>query len=527
MDFKEISIPHAFHGITQDNFDVHAEHIDFHWQRTGSFFLHNTWPLFKVCFESTGVVNKAWVEFASKTDEPAAMYHQDYGNIGFIGKAGRAHFVYESNSETFCNVNLELPACTADGYARIQISGNSCTGNFPNHYKGISGTKDLENFTGPEAIHFAKPGTYVVKQDIGNSESRLFAVVPPYELPDTECVWPGDADNNGVVNQYDLLYLGLGMGTTGELRPDSILKWQGNESADWPLATPTRQINFKNMDANGDGVIAPGDTLPIALHWGNAINPWKSNYFALPGPADSIHTHWNIGLPGGDTLQAGIQVEIPVVLGTPTVPVSGVLGLTFSISIDTSLLAAVPRFVASDSWLGDPSSDLIYLQKYFPGQNRTDIALTRTNGTTGGGFGEIGKMLFTLKQLPPDSLLPLKIFTSNGLILTPDETLIALPARRFDFVAGNPASSALVDLQVQGISISPNPAGESLWIQSAAEPLTKVEIYTSAGQLLHMEEYDFWEKDVQIAVGHFPVSVLWARIFTQNGFTVKKFVKAR
>lgn len=527
MDFKELSIPHAFHGITQDNFAVHPDHIDFYWQKTGSFFLHNTWPLFKVCFESTGIVSKAWVEFASKTDEPAAMHHQDYGNIGFIGKAGRAHFAYESNNETFCNVNFELPACTADGYARIRISGSSCTGNFPNHYKGISGTKDLESFTGPEAIHFAKPGTYVVKQDISSSESRLFAVVPPYDLPDTECVWPGDADNNGAVNQYDLLYLGLGIGTAGVMRPDSAQDWQGNESTDWSLETPARKTNFKNMDANGDGVISPGDTLPIALHWGKAINPWKSDYFALPGPVDSIHGQWSIDLPAQDTLLTGIQVEIPVTMGTPDAPLAGVSGLTFSISIDTSWLADAPRFVASGSWLGDPSSDLIYLQKYFPGQNRTDIALTRTNGTTGGGFGEIGKMLFSLRQLPPDSLLPLTLFTSNGVVLTADETLIALSPRRSDFVVGNPVSSTLEEPALRGIWIVPNPARDYLLIRSPAEPTTRIEIYSATGQLLKTGENLAGTPEWRIGIEDLPPTTCFARIFTQNGFTVKKFVKAR
>lgn len=527
MDFKELSIPYAFQDIAQDNFVVYNDHIDFHWQKSGTYSLQNTWALFKVCFESYGFSDNVWVEFASKTDEPANMHHQTYGDLGFIGKANRVYFEYSSNFQSFCDVNLSLPDCAADGYARIQLSGNSCSGPHPNNYQGITGKKNLENFTGGETMLFAEPGTYWVQQNPGPSESRLFAVVPPYDLPETECVWPGDADNNSVVNQYDLLYLGFGMGTSGTARSDTTPTWRGSESADWQMKTPLRQINFKNMDSDGDGAISAGDTLPIALNWGKVINLWKADYFALPGPVDSVNAQWSIGLPGADTLTTGIEVAIPVVVGTPETPVSDVLGLAFSISIDSSWLVTAPRFVSSNSWLGD-ATNLVYLQKYFPGQHRMDIALTRTNGTTGGGFGEIGKMLFALRQRPPGSLLPLTLFTSNGLVLTADETLIALNPGRSDFMVSNPVSTGLVaDLPSQGISILPNPAREYLLIRSSAEPATRIEIYTAAGQFLKAMENTAGKTEWQIGIGDLPPTACFARVFTQNGIVVKKFVKAR
>lgn len=75
-------------------------------------------------------------------------------------------------------------------------------------------------------------------------------------------VWPGDTNNDKIVNQVDVLPIGLNWGKTGPARPNASMAWQGQS------ATPWNPINVTYADANGDGAVNQIDVLPIGLNWG-------------------------------------------------------------------------------------------------------------------------------------------------------------------------------------------------------------------------------------------------------------------
>ena len=78
----------------------------------------------------------------------------------------------------------------------------------------------------------------------------------------TRTVWPGDTNNDRIVNPVDILPLGLYWGATGPIRPNASMQFIGQPCPSWaqPLAT--------YADANGDGKIDQVDVVPIGLHWG-------------------------------------------------------------------------------------------------------------------------------------------------------------------------------------------------------------------------------------------------------------------
>ena len=59
-------------------------------------------------------------------------------------------------------------------------------------------------------------------------------------------VWPGDTNNDGIVNQVDVLPLGLFWASTGPARSDASMTWIGQPASPW---TPE---NSTYADANGD-----------------------------------------------------------------------------------------------------------------------------------------------------------------------------------------------------------------------------------------------------------------------------------
>lgn len=86
-------------------------------------------------------------------------------------------------------------------------------------------------------------------------------------------IWPGDADNNGMVDNTDILALGLGYGQTGPQRNNSTIFWNAQYCDQWNDSLPTG-VNLKFTDCNGDGVIEVNDTLAISENY-NLTHPLK------------------------------------------------------------------------------------------------------------------------------------------------------------------------------------------------------------------------------------------------------------
>lgn len=508
-------------GITPDNFTASGNRLDFSWKKSSFYHLLNGSEMFRVCFKKSNS-SWEWVEFVSGPETPEVV-HKTQGHLGFVGRSGRVYFEYDPEQETACDVILLPGDCRNDGYARIQLGG--CSG-FPNDHKGLLIDYKYEDFTDPERLLFAEPGEYWWRQIKYYNESRFYAYIPPYDLPASECAWPGDADNNGVVNHFDLLYLGLGMGAQGLARPDAPLNWEGAESEAWPANTPVRSVNFKNMDTDGNGTIESADTAMIDRYWGQCINPYRSDPYAFPDTLtafdDQIFLHLS-----ADTLPSGTSVEIPVILGTADEPASDILGLAFGLSYDPAWVDSEVRFEAAPSWLGDPGNDLLFLQQDFPGQHRLDVALTRTNSTGAGGFGEIGRLVLTFRQLPPDSLLPAVFFVSNALVVSPDEQLLRLKTRRSEMAVAGPKSAGLGGLLPETVRITPNPAGRNLRIESPRSALRRAEICSLDGQLLQAWSFEGEQTQALISVDRLPTMPVLVRIFTENGLILKKLVIAR
>ena len=76
-------------------------------------------------------------------------------------------------------------------------------------------------------------------------------------------VWPGDTNNNGYVDQADVLPIGLGWNSNGPVRTEASSTWIGQMTMPWHRRSATY------ADANGDGVINQDDMSSITTNWHN------------------------------------------------------------------------------------------------------------------------------------------------------------------------------------------------------------------------------------------------------------------
>lgn len=76
-------------------------------------------------------------------------------------------------------------------------------------------------------------------------------------------VYPGDTDNNGVVNALDILPIGVYFMTSGASRTAVTFAWGAYRAVLWSTAEATY------ADANGDGVVNEMDIIGIGVNWHN------------------------------------------------------------------------------------------------------------------------------------------------------------------------------------------------------------------------------------------------------------------
>lgn len=292
-------------------------------------------------------------------------------------------------------------------------------------------------------------------------------------------VWPGDTDSSGLVDQYDLLNIGLGYGTTGPIRPDASLEWLGQPAPLWGISTPASGIDYRHIDADGNGAIDTGDTLAISQNWGLAWEDGNGRPGAGPSPTTAGGPPFYLH---PDTLIEGATMQLPLILGTEETPAAGVYGLAFSLYFDESVVQdGSAALVLSDSWLGDPAQNLIYMQRRDDGAGRIDAGITRIDGIDADGYGPIGDLFITIeddilaRNLDLEALFEIR----DVRIINYQEEL--LPVDTPPTIA--PVLSSRQELPLPGrLRLSPNPARRHFRLSGPEMPLEQVQLLNALGQ---------------------------------------------
>ena len=212
------------------------------------------------------------------------------------------------------------------------------------------------------------------------------------QLVHTSCdVWPGDANNDIIANNNDILAIAQAYGDMGPARLNASLAWTGQPATDWALNIPGGP-NDKYADCNGDSTINADDTLAVTQNYG-LTHLKQDNQGQMTDPPLYIH------FPPSDSVQAGQVVTVPVYLGDSSSLVSSIYGIAFSLNYDTTLVKdTIVTLSAAASWLGTPGTNLLTFRKDLHGAAKTDIALARIDHTNVSGSGPICTVTYVMKD---------------------------------------------------------------------------------------------------------------------------------
>ncbi|MEL6631605.1 MAG: hypothetical protein AAFQ83_09060 [Bacteroidota bacterium] len=199
-----------------------------------------------------------------------------------------------------------------------------------------------------------------------------------------DSVWPGDANDDGIANNFDILALGQAFGSTGALRPNPSLNWVGQYAPLWFSQLPNG-TDYCFSDTDGSGLVDFDDTLAVNLNFGLMHNR-PSGKLSQSGVPIYLQ-------PQNAPVQAGDTLILDVMLGTDSLPATEVYGLGFDISYDPSLVdSSKIWFSYGGSWLGQKNTDLITIDKDFYSEGKVSMGLSRINQINQSGYGKIARL---------------------------------------------------------------------------------------------------------------------------------------
>jgi hypothetical protein len=330
----------------------------------------------------------------------------------------------------------------------------------------------------------------------------------------TTCIWSGDTDTSGIVDNNDLLNIGLAYGATGPQRftcfrgtinnSDSCFLWLPQLGVEWSQQTPTK-VNYKHIDTNGDGIINNADTVAIKRNWS------KTRAFA----PENVVTRSAVPPIYVQTNQARENqwAAFPIVLGDATTPANGVYGMAFSINYDPAIIdASTVYFTYNQTWLG-ANNELLSISQNTSG--RLDIGLTRINHTNSSGKGQIGTLNFKLKSGVGNKALNFSI-TAPNVINNIAEAMPANPQYTATIISGTAEPE-----WATGLKIYPNPTTGQFSIETQDVDIQQVTVLDISGKMI--EQFQKPKRNTPLSI--LPSGTFFLRIETDKGVVNRKIVR--
>jgi hypothetical protein len=333
-----------------------------------------------------------------------------------------------------------------------------------------------------------------------------------------DCVFPGDANYDGLVDNNDLLAIGLAYDSIGPVRANQSLVWAPNYADDWSDTT-TWNINRKHADCNGNGVVNANDTVAIMQNWGSTHSKTNERkaYRAFI-PALQVVLSPNQAL-NGDTVEASLQ------LGDINISASNVYGIAFTFNYTNIVVDSTKTSIEfGPSWLGT-AIDKISIAKDFPLQGEIKAAITRIDHTNRSGFGEIGKVKLVINTDNIDGKMyatfPFEAYITS-LVATDADGLPLELNEGADTTEINYEPTAITTVaEIVDFSVYPNPANQTLVVSCEKNSAGDFKLISPLGEIIQE-----WNnvKGLKMNVSNLPTGMYCIDGHFANGQQIKKRV---
>ncbi|MCP4183027.1 MAG: T9SS type A sorting domain-containing protein, partial [Hyphomicrobiales bacterium] len=340
------------------------------------------------------------------------------------------------------------------------------------------------------------------------------------------CVFPGDANRNYVVNNYDLLNIGFSYGETGPARSLVSIAPQFFFAADWN-ASGINGVNSKHADCNGDGTIDQTDIEAIEQNY-NADNEFdETPMTSEPGISVSIDFNTDtlfFGNEAGDSGTLIVEAGLYVNQTATMIPMSG---MAFQINFNDGGVLISDATVEFDdaSWLTS-NNDAISFERFLPDMNRLDLAISRTDQTPVTGSGRIGTITLAIEDIiigrNSDENVVVQAVVENVVAVNDVEGSIEIIGETNEIVlSGSEVVTGQRDNVLDQIEIYPNPAQHTITINSNID-IEALQLISLDGRIVKISAAN----KSKLNVSDLPANQYFLRVITTEGVFVRKIIKS-
>jgi hypothetical protein len=215
-----------------------------------------------------------------------------------------------------------------------------------------------------------------------------------------QVMWPGDANNNGIVNAVDVLYIGIASGANGPERDGATTNWEAQPFELWGQTFPDG-IDYGYADADGNGEIEDDD-ITSALIPNFGISQPSTTADGYSNAAPGIGAPEVTLTPSATLVEAGATIDIGLSLGNLSQPLENFYGIALAMSYDSDLVEPITGFEYDDldnSWINADGAEIedVFVKDEMSGL--AELALTRNNQTTISGSGQVAEFSIIIEDI--------------------------------------------------------------------------------------------------------------------------------
>ena len=333
---------------------------------------------------------------------------------------------------------------------------------------------------------------------------------------DTTCVWPGDANNDKVVDNKDLLNIGVGFNKTGPARTSATIGWYGQICKNW-ADTFSKTLNYKFADCNGDSTIDYSDTIAIRSNY-SKVHP--KTFSSRQGTPTDPPLYFKFSK---DTILAGDTLTVHVMCGSGAIPVTNIYGLAFSILYNPSLLENISEDF-NQSWISKKN-----LAFTFANSGLMDMAIVRINHTDTSGYGELMTLHLKIAGALPVGITPLLLSFTENLQVNSKLEYVPVYLNTDSIMLKNLVSGISKVEKNISLTLSPNPASDKLIIEtySLQEESGSFIIYSANGLEMTSKTIGLskGENKTYLDISNFPSGIYILQIKNPRETQRVKFIK--
>lgn len=194
-------------------------------------------------------------------------------------------------------------------------------------------------------------------------------------------------------------------------------------------------------------------------------------------------------------------------------------GIAFSVLYDkTRIVPGSVTALFSSSWLNDPSTRTLTIQRNFPEAGRIDVAISASNRVNRSGFGAIAQLKAVDAKAAPSGLS----FTIENVRLINAQEEVQASAPRVSSSTIVLATGINDPALARRVTLAPNPASGFFSVDAQGLTLRRLVCYDLQGnQVLESASAD------KLPASGLPSGLYLVKIWTDEGVVVKKLAVNR